>query len=192
MTSEVQVLANRQNALLSTGPRSAAGKAASSRNALKHGLRTVQTVLRDEDEANFREFVVLMLDDWQPIGIHEAQLVQQIAINMWRRNRVPGLEAEIFEGDSKRHGFHGRTRGDAWVSDSAGARAFDRLSRYEQRVNREGHRDLRDLMDLQAWRLGEERVNPRRTARVLSRVPKYDTQDAPRKTLPNEPNSPSP
>ena len=38
MASERQIAANRANAALSTGPKSAAGKQRSSRNALKHGL----------------------------------------------------------------------------------------------------------------------------------------------------------
>jgi hypothetical protein len=38
MTSERKIAANRRNASRSTGPRSAAGKARSSRNALRHGL----------------------------------------------------------------------------------------------------------------------------------------------------------
>jgi hypothetical protein len=38
MASEKQIAANRANALKSTGPRTAAGRATSSRNAYRHGL----------------------------------------------------------------------------------------------------------------------------------------------------------
>lgn len=38
MASEKQIAANRANAKKSTGPKTAAGKAKSSRNALRHGL----------------------------------------------------------------------------------------------------------------------------------------------------------
>jgi hypothetical protein len=41
-TTEAQINANRENAKKSTGPRTAEGKAASSRNGLKHGLRAVR------------------------------------------------------------------------------------------------------------------------------------------------------
>jgi hypothetical protein len=41
-TTEAQINANRENAQKSTGPRTAEGKAASSRNGLKHGLRAVR------------------------------------------------------------------------------------------------------------------------------------------------------
>jgi hypothetical protein len=38
MATPAQIEANRRNARKSTGPKTAAGKAASSRNALTHGL----------------------------------------------------------------------------------------------------------------------------------------------------------
>jgi hypothetical protein len=40
MTSPAKIAANRRNALRSTGPRSAAGKAPPRRNAFRHGLAT--------------------------------------------------------------------------------------------------------------------------------------------------------
>jgi hypothetical protein len=43
---------NRRNALRSTGPRSAAGKASSSRNALKHGLSARGLPVEDENAVN--------------------------------------------------------------------------------------------------------------------------------------------
>jgi len=46
MATEKQILANRQNAKRSTGPRTAAGKAISSRNAFRHGLS--RSLERDE------------------------------------------------------------------------------------------------------------------------------------------------
>jgi hypothetical protein len=41
MISLLQIEANRRNALHSTGPRTEAGRAVASRNALKHGLTIV-------------------------------------------------------------------------------------------------------------------------------------------------------
>jgi hypothetical protein len=44
MATEKQIAANRRNATRSTGPRTAAGKAKSSRNAFRHGLSLAQEI----------------------------------------------------------------------------------------------------------------------------------------------------
>ena len=49
MISEKQRRANRENAKKSTGPRTAEGKARSSKNGIKHGLLARDAVMADED-----------------------------------------------------------------------------------------------------------------------------------------------
>lgn len=56
MATEKQLVANRQNALKSSGPRSLDGKRRSSPNALRHGLTSTQMVIPGEDPAEFSEF----------------------------------------------------------------------------------------------------------------------------------------
>ena len=51
LTSQERSAINRQNAAHSTGPKSSEGKAASRRNALKHGLRADALALPNEDPA---------------------------------------------------------------------------------------------------------------------------------------------
>jgi len=51
LTPEERAEVNRKNAAKSTGPRTEAGKAASRRNALKHGLRAEALALPNEDPA---------------------------------------------------------------------------------------------------------------------------------------------
>ena len=46
MASEAQIQANRANAQKSTGPRTAEGKATVAQNAVKHGLRAEQMVIK--------------------------------------------------------------------------------------------------------------------------------------------------
>src|ERR1017187_1951659 len=55
MTSEARIAANGLNAQLSTGPRTAAGKARSSQNARKHGMRSAREKLMREDSLAFEE-----------------------------------------------------------------------------------------------------------------------------------------
>ncbi len=59
-TSPNKVDANRRNAKKSTGPRSAAGKAKSSRNAVKHGLLAGRIVLADHKDEDPQQFSLLL------------------------------------------------------------------------------------------------------------------------------------
>ena len=53
MISEKQQRANRENAKKSTGPRTAEGKARSSKNGIKHGLLARDAVMAGEDQAEY-------------------------------------------------------------------------------------------------------------------------------------------
>jgi hypothetical protein len=55
MTTKKQVQANRNNAGRSTGPRSQDGKAASSKNAVTHGVLSKEIVLPTEDANEFED-----------------------------------------------------------------------------------------------------------------------------------------
>ncbi len=96
-TSRYQLTANRQNGHLSTGPKTANGKATSKLNALKHGLRAREVVLRGRCiRESPREFTALhqhLLDDWNPVGFQEQILVEQMATTYWRLRRVIKAES---------------------------------------------------------------------------------------------------
>ena len=66
MSSPAQILANRQNAARSTGPKTPEGKAASSRNATRHGLTGVFHVLPHEDPAEFEQLAAAVRDEFRP------------------------------------------------------------------------------------------------------------------------------
>ena len=53
MASEKQILANRRNAMNSTGPKSIEGKKASRLNAMKHGILAKQILISGENESEF-------------------------------------------------------------------------------------------------------------------------------------------
>lgn len=95
MTSEKQILANRQNAQCSTGPRTAAGKDVSSLNAIKHGLRAVHTVIPGEDHDEFDRFRQLLLDDLAPAGAMEVILADRIVAAFWKLRRAGRIETEM-------------------------------------------------------------------------------------------------
>lgn len=96
-TSAKQNEANRRNAKRSTGPRSARGKAASGRNALKHGLTAAEVVLPDESEAAFEAFRGALFDELDPGSVFEAALADDIAALMWRMRRCHRIEARLVQ-----------------------------------------------------------------------------------------------
>lgn len=93
-----RALRQNQNALRSTGgPRTEAGKAASSRNSLRHGLTAQQTLLPGEDAAEFDRLCSSLAGDRKPVGELEIQLTGEIAACMWRLARARRHEADLLE-----------------------------------------------------------------------------------------------
>src|SRR5579884_1766368 len=80
-----------------TGPRTAAGKQRSSLNALKHGLTSRRVVLPYENQAEYDALLKDLLDESQPVGIIEFELVNDIAAALWRLRRVRGRECDLAE-----------------------------------------------------------------------------------------------
>ena len=97
MATQRQIEANRENALKSTGPKSDAGKAASSTNALSHGLTAnCAVVLAEEDAEAFDRLEEGVIADLEPAGALQAALAQRVAVLLWRLDRAARLEAELF------------------------------------------------------------------------------------------------
>lgn len=92
-TPEQRVAANRANALLSTGPSSAEGKAVASRNATRHGLLSRKLLLDDEEPEEFQALAADLCQSLCPIGMAEAVLVERIAVTIWRQKRLVHAEA---------------------------------------------------------------------------------------------------
>jgi hypothetical protein len=78
-----------------TGPRSAEGKAVSSRNASKHNLCARRLTGADLEEYN--EILRRYYDDWEPQTETEGQLLAQMAISQWRLERALALELDAFD-----------------------------------------------------------------------------------------------
>ena len=102
MASPAQILANRQNAQSSSGPKTPEGKKAASRNATRHGLTSKQIVIPGEDAAAYEQLRHGLHDTHQPVGEAERILVDQIAANAWRLMRAQRVEtaflAKLVEG----------------------------------------------------------------------------------------------
>ena len=90
--SPARLAANRQNALQSTGPRSAEGKARSSLNALKHGLTAQELVLPSEDSAAFEERRAAWRVEYAGDDPASGLLVERAVHATWRLDRCARAE----------------------------------------------------------------------------------------------------
>ena len=147
--SAAKLAANRRNARKSTGPRTAAGKAVSSRNGLKHGLfsRSLSESgrLLGEDPAELDTLLGDLLERYQPRGREEELMVDCMATVWWRRMRlITHAQAELSDCLGKGH-----------VSLYA-LKATEFIGTQEARLERSLQRLHKDLTFLQRMRLGHE------------------------------------
>jgi hypothetical protein len=144
--------ANRANAKLSTGPRTAAGKQRSSQNALTHGLTSHSPVLATEDPAAYQRHCRQFLDEYQPATPTESQLVQEIADTAWRLNRIPLLESEVFSQNPNPQTL---------------IPMLATLGMHSQRLSRQFQRSLDKLREIQAARAERQRRDLKDAAALL-------------------------
>ena len=139
-----QIAANRLNALRSSGPRSVAGKAVSSMNALGSGIDAKSNLIRGEDSAALETLTREYRERFLPATPEERLLVDILIHDEWLLRRFRRIDAEILECEMQ----------DAWTpkNDCAAGQAFTRgqtaFSRLQRRIDspeRSYHRSLESL-----------------------------------------------
>jgi hypothetical protein len=174
MISEKQLEANRNNALLSSGPNTQPGRNHSRMNALRHGLTGQVTTMTDEDRAAHDQFSEALMKDLAPDGAMETQLAQRVATDSWRLNRISAIEDNLFALGQLQNS--GQACPDVPEIDAAliSARVFtleskqlQLLTLYEQRINRSIQKNLAMLQSLQATRKAEREAAMKEAAALL-------------------------
>jgi len=140
MATQLQIAANRRNALYSTGPRTRRGKSISRINALKHGLSAEHVVLFDEEAPEFERFVHKWMRACKPRGFIEQQLVERIAICAWRLRRLYRIETDLFN-KCRTDWTKGETRlpiaiETTFFRAAANENTLEKLTRYERSIER--------------------------------------------------------
>lgn len=80
------------------GPKTPEGKLISSRNSLKTGGYSKQQFLPGERPEDFEELQSMFMDDFKPIGVVEASLVQEITVLAWKKIRLERVENQFLYG----------------------------------------------------------------------------------------------
>jgi hypothetical protein len=170
-SSERRIAANRRNALLSTGPRSAAGRGRVSKNALRHGLAV--RVLEDPRMAVDVETLARALSDQEDRLLAQARIVAESELDLERiqqanvsliNSRIASVasrpqQADIAAGAGAqglrnetlidRRGPDDRMRsevlGEAMVELSP---ELWKLTRYERRASSRRNKAMKELLNL--------------------------------------------
>ena len=96
MATQSQLAANRRNAEKSTGPRSAEGKAVSSRNALKTGLYCPGIIIGHESTTQLQTLEAQFTAEYRPSTPTERALVDTLIHLEWMLRRYRWLETETW------------------------------------------------------------------------------------------------
>jgi hypothetical protein len=184
--SERRLAANRENAQLSTGPRTEAGKAVSSLNAVKTGLTGQAVLFTDAEEARaYEAHLERVFARWQPKGDREHTLVQALADTQWRLNSIPGLES-AFRALAQGRGATLLTHPDPAIArvllqaqtEVAEAKALRNVRLQESRLLRRYERDEEELKKLQYKRFSLEEQQARlKRARQLQEEQERQRQE---------------
>jgi len=158
-----QIEANRANAQHSTGPRTAEGKARSSRNAYKYGLRECE-LFPDEDAEEYAALAESLYEEYDPQTAMEEIVLANLISYAWRMQRVRRIEALRYQENLARveEGFRGEEHAASRAFFWQEGKDFAMLQRYEAAMQRGFKNALAQLEALQ-----KARTKPKATTTYL-------------------------
>ena len=163
MTSTKQVQANRENAKLSTGPRTEEGKKRTSLNAIKHGFRAKDPLIPGEDPEEFARHNAELMNDLGPASVVEQNLVDQLVDITWRLKRFGRIEAaiinDLYDKAAEQENNQDKDGEQLLGNALADSHALNRLSRYEAQLARRYHNAMKELREVQKRRRQKRAVS---------------------------------
>ena len=210
MPSELKSETARINGAKSHGPKTAEGKEASSRNAIKHGLTAHHTlILQCESPEEYQAMLAEHIAIHQPVTPPEKELVDQMAIARWRIRRFVAAETDLIDSEMVRNrekvnkefappdsGVHLAMAIRSLADES---RALSLMSRYESRLQRVHDKAYAALRELQQSRAHSPSVSaeeipthsPSVSAEIPTITPSVSAGTSPETNLsPNKPSAP--
>ncbi|MBM3752426.1 MAG: hypothetical protein FJW38_00410 [Acidobacteria bacterium] len=136
MASALQIVANKANALLSTGPKTPEGKAKSARNNTRHGLTFGFLYVEPAEEDAFCEFEANLREELNPEGPIEEEAFLQFRDAAWRLEKIYALLNELHIDDV-----------DPLVNPEVAAQ-FTQLNRYRAAAEMQLYRSIKLLRQL--------------------------------------------
>jgi hypothetical protein len=149
---DARTAANRLNARKSTGAKTPDGKAASSKNAVKHGLfiEDLTQHLSEEQLEHYQGFVEGIVKDLHPVGELELHLAHRVADIQFRFEMLRTAELKIYLGAA----IPTATMEGCLV---ASKNPIGLASLYDQRFQRSFSKTLEEFRRAQQLRLDQEK-----------------------------------
>jgi len=207
VTTQKQIDANRRNALKSTGPKSAVGKARSAVNAVSHGLTAEHVLIPGEDSEAFEAFREDLLADLAPLGAKEELLADRIVSAAWRLRRAGRMEGQVIEQGLEDRRTNRGTLGQLPTGYQMEAREptadrvtaellrwttiHSKMARYEAHLERVLHKNRHELQRLQAARQGQQVAPPAAVDVDVSGLPEVVHSPAPAQGTGEEQGTPA-
>jgi hypothetical protein len=192
MSTPAQIIANRRNAQKSTGPQSPKGKAVVSRNAVKHGLTASQSIIEQEEQAEFDLYRQQFLEELAPQTPMESMLAERIVNLSWRLKRITRMQNQTIDAlknpkksdpmieklkkqfnfgnfdDTQENQSPELALGRMAIKDFSNGRVLERLLMYERRLEHSLYKTLIELQRLNLIKNINSDTNP------FKHVPGYD------------------
>jgi hypothetical protein len=169
----------RANGAKSRGPVTPEGRAASSRNSLRHGFTARSVVLPTESQEDFQALLDSYTHQFHPRGGVEMDLIQAMAAARWRLQRMCSIETALLSTEIARRNedideeFENMHDVDrlAWVFQKLAdhGQTLALLMRYEGALNRSYDRAFKQLLLLQSTR---NRTPPNEPKPAVTRSPR--------------------
>jgi len=192
MTTQARITANRLNAQKSTGPKTPKGKAAASKNALKHGLSAAHDVIITESQEDYDRHRDSLLAELAPQTPMESILADRIVSLSWRLKRAATIQNQTIDAmdEETKHPplpalqkmlnrnaesqDPALTLGRLVLKDFSNEKVLDRLLMYERRLENSLYKTTRELQNLQLIR----QLNPQ-AKQTPSNQPSYPKSPIP-------------
>jgi hypothetical protein len=204
--SSLQSETARANGAKSRGPVTPQGRAASSRNSLRHGFTAESVVLPTESSEDFQALLDAYTHQFNPEGGVEMDLIQTMAAARWRLRRICTIETTLLNNEMTRRAKDCKRELNnpddparlAWVfqklADNGQSLAL--LMRYEGALNRSYDRAFKQLLLLQSAPRRSQPNEPKPnqnpapapapvTPRIVSPLPAPPVLDTDSETVPD-------
>ena len=151
MTTKNQIEANKQNALVSTGPATSEGKAIVAQNAVKHGIFTKDLIITTgdgkEDAQEYRELLDGLIISLNPVGQMECLLVEKISVDYWRLRRVLRFESGSIRKvlDMAISDYYNKTDWQGIKENKTNEELDEEIAEYHDRQDKRGQKRLAEL-----------------------------------------------